>query len=82
MFALPAATASSRDQSAPHLWLGEAVANAGLVLLVFALARSGARRARVAIVLAADTISPRSVRTRRTGAMSFPAIRSRNVSWP
>jgi arsenate reductase len=41
MFALPAATASVKARSAPHLWLGEAVATAGLVLVVFALARSG-----------------------------------------
>jgi glycerol uptake facilitator-like aquaporin len=44
MFALPAATASARDRSAPHLWLGEAAATAGLVLVVFALARSGQNR--------------------------------------
>jgi glycerol uptake facilitator-like aquaporin len=41
MFALPAATASATVRSAPHLWLGEVVATAGLVLVVFALARSG-----------------------------------------
>ena len=41
MFALPAVTASSTARSAPHLWLGEVVATAGLVLVVFALARSG-----------------------------------------
>jgi glycerol uptake facilitator-like aquaporin len=41
MFALPAATASGTARSAPHLWLGEVVATAGLVLVVFALARSG-----------------------------------------
>jgi glycerol uptake facilitator-like aquaporin len=40
MFALPAATASRTVRSAPHLWIGEAVATAGLVLVVFALARS------------------------------------------
>jgi glycerol uptake facilitator-like aquaporin len=44
MFALPAATASARDRSAPHLWLGEAAATAGLVLVVFALARTGQNR--------------------------------------
>ena len=41
MFALPAVTASATVRSAPHLWLGEVVATAGLVLVVFALARSG-----------------------------------------
>ena len=41
MFALPAVSASRTARSAPHLWLGELVATAGLVLVVFALARSG-----------------------------------------
>ena len=41
MFALPAVSASRTARSAPHLWLGEVVATAGLVLVVFALARSG-----------------------------------------
>jgi arsenate reductase len=41
MFALPAVTMSAQARSAPHLWLGEVVATAGLVLVVFALARSG-----------------------------------------
>jgi arsenate reductase len=41
MFALPAVTESPTVRSAPHLWLGEVVATAGLVLVVFALARSG-----------------------------------------
>jgi arsenate reductase len=41
MFALPAVSASRTARSAPHLWLGETVATAGLVLVVFALARSG-----------------------------------------
>jgi glycerol uptake facilitator-like aquaporin len=41
MFALPAVSASRTARSAPHLWTGEAVATAGLVLVVFALARSG-----------------------------------------
>jgi glycerol uptake facilitator-like aquaporin len=44
MFALPAVAASGKDRSAPHLWLGEAVATAGLVLVVFALTRSGRDR--------------------------------------
>jgi arsenate reductase len=41
MFALPAVHWSTRHRAAGHLWLGEVVATAGLVLLVFALARSG-----------------------------------------
>src|SRR6202000_1612034 len=32
---------SRTARSAPHLWIGEVVATAGLVLVVFALARSG-----------------------------------------
>lgn len=41
MFALPAVSASHTARSAPHLWIGEVVATAGLVLVAFALARSG-----------------------------------------
>jgi arsenate reductase len=41
MFALPAVHWSSKHRAGAHLWLGEVVATAGLVLLVFALARSG-----------------------------------------
>jgi len=41
MFALPAATASTHDRSAGHLRLGEIVATAGLILLIFALGRTG-----------------------------------------
>jgi arsenate reductase len=41
MFALPAVELSTKDRSGAHLWLGEVVATAGLVLLVFALARTG-----------------------------------------
>jgi glycerol uptake facilitator-like aquaporin len=41
MFALPAVTWSQHQRSAPHLWLGEVVATGGLVLLIFALVRSG-----------------------------------------
>jgi glycerol uptake facilitator-like aquaporin len=41
MFDLAAASWSSTDRDQPHLWLGEVVATAGLILLVFALARSG-----------------------------------------
>jgi glycerol uptake facilitator-like aquaporin len=41
MFALPAVTASTRDRSAGHLWLGEVVATAGLIALIFSLVRTG-----------------------------------------
>jgi arsenate reductase len=41
MFALPAATASTHVRTGVHLWLGEVVATAGLVLLIFSLGRTG-----------------------------------------
>ena len=41
MFALPAATASTHARSGTALWLGEVVATAGLILLIFALPRGG-----------------------------------------
>jgi glycerol uptake facilitator-like aquaporin len=41
MFALAPVTLSHTRRLAGHLWLGEVVATAGLVLLIFALARSG-----------------------------------------
>jgi glycerol uptake facilitator-like aquaporin len=41
MFALHPVAFSTKDRGAGHLWLGEVVATAGLLLLVFALARSG-----------------------------------------
>jgi glycerol uptake facilitator-like aquaporin len=41
MYAEPAVSWSTTDRSAPHLLLGEIVATAGLVVLTFALARSG-----------------------------------------
>jgi arsenate reductase len=41
MFALPAVTWSHKDRAAGHLWLGEVVATTGLILLIFALARTG-----------------------------------------
>jgi arsenate reductase len=50
MFALPAVDWSGKDRAAGHLWLGEVVATAGLVLLVFALARSGRTSAAPAAV--------------------------------
>ncbi|MEU4215516.1 MIP/aquaporin family protein [Actinoplanes sp. NPDC026623] len=41
MFGLAPVTVATRDRTGGHLWLGEIVATAGLLLLVFALARSG-----------------------------------------
>jgi glycerol uptake facilitator-like aquaporin len=41
MFDLSAVDFSGKDRSAGHLWLGEVVATAGLLMLIFALARSG-----------------------------------------
>jgi glycerol uptake facilitator-like aquaporin len=41
MFGLPAVELSTRDRTGGPLWLGEVVATAGLVALVFALARTG-----------------------------------------
>jgi glycerol uptake facilitator-like aquaporin len=41
MFDLPAATAATHVRSSGHLWLGEVVATAGLILLIFSLVRTG-----------------------------------------
>nr|WP_213455478.1 MIP/aquaporin family protein [Micromonospora sp. NBRC 107566] len=41
MFDLAAVDFSGRDRAGGHRWLGEVVATAGLILLIFALARSG-----------------------------------------
>ncbi|MEV4199641.1 MIP/aquaporin family protein [Micromonospora globbae] len=41
MFDLAAVGFSSKDRAAANLWLGEVVATTGLILLIFALARSG-----------------------------------------
>jgi glycerol uptake facilitator-like aquaporin len=46
MFSLPAVTWSQHSRTGAALWLGEVVATAGLILLIFALARTG--RANVA----------------------------------
>ena len=50
MFALPAVAWSHRQRAAGHLWLGEVVATTGLILLIFALARSGRAAAAPAAV--------------------------------
>ncbi|BCJ46066.1 transport protein [Actinoplanes ianthinogenes] len=41
MFDLAPVTMSTKDRAAGNLWLGEIVATAGLLLLIFALGRSG-----------------------------------------
>jgi arsenate reductase len=41
MYALPAVTLSTTQRSSANLWLAEVVATTGLLLLIFALARSG-----------------------------------------
>jgi glycerol uptake facilitator-like aquaporin len=41
MFALPAVSVSSRARSGPGLWLGEAVATFGLLLVIFGVVRGG-----------------------------------------
>jgi glycerol uptake facilitator-like aquaporin len=46
MFDLAPVTFATTTRSDPHLWLGEVVATGGLLMLIFALVRSG--RARVA----------------------------------
>ncbi|MFF9116547.1 aquaporin [Streptomyces massasporeus] len=54
MFARPLVQWSTHDRSAGHLWLGELVATAGLVLLILGLARTG--RAHAAPVAVASYI--------------------------
>ncbi|MCX4986701.1 MIP/aquaporin family protein [Streptomyces sp. NBC_00572] len=54
MFAEPLVQWSGHDRSDPHLWLGEVVATAGLILLVLGLPR--ARRAHLAPVVVASYI--------------------------
>lgn len=41
MFALPAVTLSHTTRSGPHLWLGEVVATAGLLVVIVGLIRHG-----------------------------------------
>ncbi|MEV6369072.1 MIP/aquaporin family protein [Micromonospora musae] len=50
MFDLPAAAWSQTDRTGGNLWLAETVATAGLVVLVFALARTGRTSAAPAAV--------------------------------
>lgn len=51
MFAEPLISWSATTRSAPHLWLGEAVATAGLIVVIFCLVRAG-RAAHAPIVVA------------------------------
>jgi glycerol uptake facilitator-like aquaporin len=44
MFAKPLVSWSTHHRSAPHLWLGEVVATAGLLLVIVSLARNGQAR--------------------------------------
>lgn len=44
MFDLDAVDWSTKDRSAGHLWLGEVIATAGLVALIFSLVRTGRLR--------------------------------------
>ena len=44
MFDLDAVDWSTKDRSAGHLWLGEVIASAGLVALIFSLVRTGRLR--------------------------------------
>jgi arsenate reductase len=50
MFGLRAVDFSTKHRSGTQLWLGEVVATAGLILLIFALARSGRANAAPAAV--------------------------------
>jgi NADPH-dependent 2,4-dienoyl-CoA reductase/sulfur reductase-like enzyme len=63
MFALSAVDFAGKDRAEPQLWLGEVVATAGLILLVFALARSG----RAAVAPAAVGAGLRDHTARRAG---------------
>jgi glycerol uptake facilitator-like aquaporin len=50
MFALPAATISAKDRASPAHFLSEIIATLGLMLVIFALARSGRSQAAPAAV--------------------------------
>ena len=52
MYAVPPVSWSTTSRAGPHLWLGELVATAGLVLVVFGLARTGRTAAAPAVVAA------------------------------
>ncbi|MFJ8162386.1 aquaporin [Streptomyces sp. NPDC096136] len=52
VFGRPALVFSAHDRSAPHLWLGEIVATAGLLLVAFGLNRTGRANLVPAVVAA------------------------------
>lgn len=53
MYDLPAVSAATTERSGGHLWLSEVVATTGLLLVVFALARSGLARRSPALIAGA-----------------------------
>ncbi|SMQ17766.1 Glycerol uptake facilitator (Major Intrinsic Protein Family) [Streptomyces sp. Ag82_O1-12] len=71
MFARPLVQWSTHDRSAGHLWLGELVATAGLVLLILGLTRTG--RAQAAPVAVASYIGAAYWFTSST-AFANPAV--------
>ncbi|MET8749298.1 MIP/aquaporin family protein [Streptomyces sp. NPDC004667] len=52
VFGRPVPAFSAHDRSAPHLWLGEVVATAGLLLVAFGLNRAGRANLAPAVVAA------------------------------
>ncbi|QES49284.1 aquaporin family protein [Streptomyces venezuelae] len=52
VFGQPVLSFSAHDRSAPHLWLGEVVATAGLLLVAFGLNRTGRANLAPAVVAA------------------------------
>ena len=71
MFDLPVTSAPTHVRTGGHLWLGEVVATAGLVLLIFALARTGRGASSTVRRPSAPTLG------RRTGSPPQPASPTR-----
>lgn len=71
MFTRPLVDFSAQERYGGHLWLGEAVATCGLVLLVFGLARTG--RAQVAPVAVAAYIGA-AIWFTSSGGFANPAL--------
>ncbi|MFC7646294.1 aquaporin [Streptosporangium lutulentum] len=71
MFALPLVRWSIQERFAGHLWLAEAVATAGLIVLIFGLARTG--RAHLASMAVASYIGAAYWFTSSTG-FANPAV--------
>jgi glycerol uptake facilitator-like aquaporin len=71
MYAKAAVSWSTTDRNAGHLWLGESVATAGLVVLIFALAWTG--RAAVAPVAVGAYIGSAYWFTSST-SFAYPAV--------